>query len=321
MSQLLTQIETKLESGALLSYEEALQLAEESIDTEALLALANRIRQKYKGDHVDLCTIINAKSGKCAENCKYCAQSAHYNTNIPEYPLLEKERIVEEAKKNEAEGVHRFSIVTSGGKLSKKDFEQVLDTIATLRQETKLLLCASLGTITFEQALHLKEAGITSYHHNIETSRDFYSQICDTHSYEDRITTIQNVLQAGLDVCSGGIIGMGETMADRIQMALELRELGVPSIPINILNPIKGTPLEDMEILKPEEILKTLALFRLIIPHGTIRYAGGRSALGQEQQKGFQAGVNAALVGNYLTTLGNSIADDIKMIRDAGLEV
>ncbi|KAB2952124.1 biotin synthase BioB [Heliorestis acidaminivorans] len=321
MSQLFQHIKEKLEQGELITFEEALALSQAEINNEELFALANKVRQQNKGDHVDLCTIINAKSGKCAENCKYCAQSVHYNTNVQEYPLISMEKVIAEAKENEKAGVHRFSIVTSGGSLSKQDFEKVLEMIKALRSETNLLLCASLGSISYEQALQLKTAGITSYHHNIETCRDFYKNICDSHSYDDRIDTIQNALKAGLDVCCGGIIGMGETMEDRLKMAFELRELAVQSIPINILNPIKGTPLENMPILSPEEILKTIALFRLVIPYSTIRYAGGRSALGEEQKKGFQAGVNAALVGNFLTTLGKSIDEDIKMIKDAGLEV
>ncbi|SHK85590.1 biotin synthase BioB [Desulforamulus aeronauticus] len=321
MSKILKHVEKKLHNGRLIDFEEAIELSEASLEIEELFHLADKICKKHMGNKVDLCAIINAKSGKCAENCKYCAQSGHYNTGIPSYPLLDIQDVLVSAKENEKEGVHRFSIVTSGGNLSEDDFEKVLQMIVSLRSETNLRLCASLGSLSVNQALRLKEAGLSMYHHNIETCREYYANICDSHTYDDRIHTIKNAIMAGLTVCCGGIIGMGEGMKQRIKMAFELRELGIISIPINILNPIKGTPLEYAEKIEPLEIVKTISLFRLIIPYAFIRYAGGRNALGELQRKGFMAGINGVMVGNYLTTVGNTVSDDVEMIREIGLEV
>ncbi|MDI3534460.1 MAG: biotin synthase [Thermosediminibacterales bacterium] len=320
MESVVRKIENKVMSGQSISFEEAIQLAQVE-DVEGLFAAANRIRQKFKGNRVDLCTIMNAKSGRCPENCKFCAQSAHYRTGVQEYPLISVEEALRMAKENEMHGVHRFSLVTSGKALSKKEFDRVIEIYKVLRQKTKLQLCASLGIISHDQAVRLKEAGVTMYHHNLETSRDYFHKICDTHTYQDRIDTVKNAMAAGLDVCCGGIIGMGESMEDRIKMAFEIKELGVRSVPVNILNPIKGTPLENAEKLNPIEILKTMSIFRFIIPDGFIRYAGGRNTLGGLQRLGFNAGINAALVGNYLTTVGNSIPEDIAIIKEEGLEV
>ncbi|SHE67936.1 biotin synthase [Desulforamulus putei DSM 12395] len=321
MSKILQHIKNKLLNGKLIDFEEALELSEDRLENEELFNLADEICKKYMGNKVDLCSIINAKSGKCSENCKYCAQSGHYNTGVPSYPLIDIQEVLALAKENEKNGVHRFSIVTSGGSLTNNDFEKVLEMIEALRAETTLKLCASLGSISFDRALRLKEAGLSLYHHNIETCKEYYANICDTHTYDDRIHTIKNAKKAGLEVCCGGIIGMGESMEQRIKMAFEIRELGITSIPINILNPIKGTPLEQVEKIEPLEIIKTISMFRLIIPYASIRYAGGRNALGELQQKGFMAGINAVMVGNYLTTVGNTIADDVKMIQEIGLEV
>ena len=320
MKTIIDTLENKVLSGYKITYDEAMILADIN-EASKLYEAANRIREKFKGNNVDLCSIINAKSGRCSENCKYCAQSAHYNTGVLEYPLIDAEVALKMAKENEKEGVHRFSLVTSGGALSNEDFNKAIDIFILLKRETKLKLCASLGSISFEQAISLKEAGVETYHHNIETSSKYFNKICDTHTYEERINTIRNVIAAGLSVCSGGIIGMGENMYDRIEMALELRELGIKSIPINILNPIKGTPFENMVDLDSEEIVRTIALFRFILPDSFIRYAGGRSSLGDKQILGFKAGVNAALVGNYLTTVGNTIQEDIKMIKSLEMEV
>ena len=316
----ISELESKILNGESIKYEEAIQLSQ-ACDIEKLYAAANRIRDKFKGKKVDLCSIMNAKSGKCSENCKYCAQSGHYNTGVSEYPLISADEALKMAAENQKDGAHRFSLVTSGGALSDEDFDRVLEIFKVLRKETKLHLCASLGSISWEQAVRLKEAGVSMYHHNLETSRRYFSQICDTHTYEDRIETINNVIKAGLPICSGGIMGMGETMEDRIDMAFELKNLGVKSVPVNILSPIKGTPLENAPVIEGEEILRTIAIFRFVIPDGFIRYAGGRNALGELQNLGFKAGVNAALVGNYLTTVGNTISEDIKAIINMGLEV
>lgn len=321
MSFVLKNIENKINQGQMISFKEAKELAEGEVESEELFSLADKLCKENMGYKVDLCSIINAKSGRCSENCKYCSQSGHYNTDVQNYSLIGMDDVLKMAKENEKEGVHRFSIVTSGGSLTEKDFENVLSMLLALRKESGLKLCASLGSITYEQAFKLKQAGLSMYHHNIETCREYYKEICDTHTYDDRIQTIKNAMRAGLEVCCGGIIGMGESMEQRIKMAFEIRELGIKSVPINILNPIKGTPMENAKRLEPSEILKTISMFRIIMPDASIRYAAGRISLGEQQQKGFEAGINAMMVGNYLTTVGNKISDDLKMIRSLGLEI
>lgn len=314
-------IANKIIQGYTLTKEEALEIYT-TWDSKALFQAANTVREHFMGNKVDLCTIMNAKSGKCSEDCKYCAQSAHYKTGVAEYPLISKEDAMARARENSSFGVDHFSLVTSGKGLTGDDFERIVDIYRTLGTELpQLRLCASLGIVSDEQTAQLKEVGVRTYHHNLETSRRYYSKICSTHTYDDRIVTIRKAQEAGLSVCSGGIIGMGETLRDRIDMAFELKELGIRSIPINVLKPVPGTPYADMSILEPDEILRTMAIYRLILPKSFIRYAGGRMALGDQQEEGFRAGVNAALVGNYLTTVGNKISDDIEMVSRLGFDL
>lgn len=325
MKKYIVKLKNKILSGKEINYEEALNLI--SIDTnnknnfDILLKSANEIREYFMGRKVDLCTIINAKSGKCSEDCKFCAQSSHYKTGIEEYSLLDYNEILKRAKEMESKGVHRFSLVTSGKGMTGKEFNDILNIYEGLRENTNLKLCASLGIIDYEQAKKLKSAGVTTYHHNVETSKDNFYNICTTHTYKDRIKTIEDAKRAGLDVCVGGIIGMNESKEQRLKMAFEIRELDVKSIPINILNPIKNTPMEDYDILEPMEILKTTAVFRFIIPNVYIRYAGGRLSLKGYDKIGFNGGVNSAIVGDYLTTVGNGIENDKKMIIEQGLEL
>ncbi len=307
-------------AGKKLNFEEVVSLLD-SLETKELFDLAGRICQETQGDQIQLCTIINAKSGKCSEDCKYCAQSGRYATGVKEYPLIDKEIILKTAWENEQAGVKRFSLVTSGKRLTKAEFNQVLDLIRLLKAETSLEICASLGSLAYEAALQLKEAGLSTYHHNLETSRAFFSQICTTHTYAERIETIHNLQRASLAVCAGGIIGLGENEAERIKMALELRDLNIKSIPINFLQPIAGTPLGSLPTIDPQEAIKTVAIFRIINPTAVIRFAGGRNILGHWQAVGLKAGVNGMMVGNYLTTIGNEIADDLKLIADLSLKV
>lgn len=325
MMQFIHGMKEKVLNGGKIAFEEAMKLISieegDMASLEALYAGANEIRKKFAGNRVDLCTIMNAKSGKCSEDCKYCAQSGHYHTGIQEYDLVDYNQVIVRAKEMEREGAHRFSLVTSGRGVDGEEFEKLLEIYRRLRKETRLKICASHGIISYEQALRLKEAGVSMYHHNVETSRDYYGEICTTHAYQDRIATIRNVQKAGMELCCGGIIGMGESVEDRVKMAFEISQLGVKSIPINILNPIPGTPLGDLNPMSPVEALKTMALYRFVIPDCYIRYAGGRMILGELQNIGFRAGVNAALVGNYLTTIGSKIEDDINMVRCEGFEL
>lgn len=316
----IVELRDKVLAGKWLTAEEALSLYQvKEEDYEELFEGANEIRKHFMGNRVDLCTIMNAKSGKCSEDCRYCAQSAHYNTGIVNYPLISKEKAIDRALENASYGVDHFSLVTSGKGLKGKDFDEIVDIFAYLHKEVpNLRLCASLGIIDEEQARRLKEVGVRTYHHNLETSESYYEEICSTHSYQERLDTIDHARRAGLSVCSGCIIGMGESEKDRVELAIRIRELGIGSVPINVLNPVKGTPMESISILQPVEILKNMAIFRYILPKAFIRYAGGRNALKDLQSKGLEAGINAALVGNYLTTVGNSITEDIEMVRSKG---
>lgn len=287
---------------------------------EAICKGANLIRAKFAGNHVDLCTILSAKSGKCSENCKYCAQSVHHDTKCDEYDLQSYESILKRAKEVEASGAHRFSLVTSGRSIASEGIlESLVSIYSRLSQETSLKLCASHGMATEIELRKLKEAGVSRYHHNIETASKRYDLICDTHTFEDRIETIRNAKAAEIEICSGGIIGMGETMDERLEMAFELRDLDIKSVPVNVLMPIKGTPMENYPVLAPDEIILSMALYRVILKDAHLRYAGGRMALKHLQQKGFESGINAALVGDFLTTLGSNVVEDKKMIISAGM--
>lgn len=287
---------------------------------EELQQGAGLIQKKFFGNHIDLCTIINGKSGRCGEDCKYCAQSAKNHTGIDEYNFLPTKEILAVAKINEKAGVNRFSIVTSGRALTGADFEKAVETYKVLRENLKIDLCASHGILTAEQFKRLRATGVTSYHHNIETSRRFFPQICTSHTYDDRINTIKLAQDAGFNVCSGGIIGMGENWQDRLDMAFELFNLKIKSIPINALMAVKGTPLENRPPLSPEEILRTVAIFRYINPTANIRLAAGRKLLPDFGASAFLHGASASITGNMLTTSGTTIKSDIELLHKLGLE-
>ena len=291
-------------------------------DLEKLCEGADKIRAHFVGDKVDLCSIINGRSGRCPEDCKYCAQSAHNHTDCEVYDFLSKERILEACKLNESEGVDRFSIVTAGKALTGEEFEKAVEAYQNMRKETKIDLCASMGFLTKEQLHRLHEAGVTSYHHNIETSKQNFPNICTTHTYEQKLETLRLVKEEGMYVCSGGIIGMGETWEDRLDMAISLAEVGVDSIPINALMPIKGTPLEGLERISEEDILRTIAFFRYINPTADIRLAAGRALLTNDGEKAFQAGASATITGDMLTTAAcATIRSDKKMLERLGRNV
>lgn len=293
-----------------------------SCDLEELKQGADRIRAHFVGDHVDLCSIINGRSGRCPEDCKYCAQSAHHHTECEVYDFLPEEKIVEACKLNEREGVHRFSIVTAGRALTGEEFDQAIHAYETMKKECNIELCASMGFLNEEQLHRLHEAGVTSYHHNIETSKRNFPNICTTHTYEQKIETLKKVKAEGMYVCSGGIIGMGEIFEDRLDMAVSLAEVGVDSIPINALMPIKGTPLENQTPLTEDEILRTISMFRYINPAADIRLAAGRALLTNDGETAFQAGASATITGNMLTTVAcATIRSDIEMLKKIGRNV
>lgn len=289
-------------------------------DTMLLLAMADKIRQKFNGNAVDFCAIINARSGHCQENCKFCAQSGWYHTGVKEYPLRSPEDLLREAKQAEAYGAERFGIVTSGrGQSDPVQFASIVEAVKRISKETKLSVCCSLGLLTEEQLKTLKAAGCQRIHCNLETAKRHFPAICTTHTYEEKEAHIRRIQQAGLEVCSGGIFGLGETEEDRIDMAFALREHHVTSVPLNIFNPIPGTPFGKNKPPKPIEILRMFAMYRFILPHAIMRVCAGReNSLRDMQAFALSAGLNGAMIGGYLTIAGRSPERDKQMAVDMG---
>lgn len=314
------ELKEKVLAGGEVTREEALELVEAPL--EELAQAADQLREHFCGDRFDLCTIINGKCGKCSEDCKYCAQSAHYHTNLEEsYPLLPTEELVKGAAENKRQGVLRYSIVTSGRKLSDREVDQVCESIQAIREQVGIEVCVSFGLLGEEAFRKLKEAGASRVHCNLESSRCYFPQVCTTHTYDEKIQTMQAAQRAGLSICSGGIIGLGETMEDRIDMVLTARELGVKSIPVNLLNPIPGTPYEHNPVLTEDELRRVVAIFRFLIPDGNIRLAGGRGLLQDKGARCFRSGANAAISGDMLTTSGITVRRDQEMLNELGYQV
>ncbi len=314
-----TELKNKVLEGYLINKSEALKLV--NADLEKLCRAADDIRKYFCGNSFDLCTIINAKSGKCSENCKYCAQSAFYHTMAEEYPLLDKEEIIRQGKYNSERGVMRYSLVTSGRCLNKTEIEQMCVNISDLKKEADIEVCASFGLLDEESFEQIKKAGVTRVHNNLETSRRNFPNVCTTHSYDDKISAIKAAKRAGLTVCSGGIMGLGESMEDRIDMVLDIRDLGIRSIPVNMLNPIPGTPYEDNQRLTVSDMRRIVAIFRFVVPDGFIRLAGGRGLMEDKGRLCFKSGANAAISGDMLTTAGITIENDMKMLKELGFEL
>lgn len=320
MMSIVRQLKEKVMSEEWIGKEEALQLA--AAPLKELTEAADEIRRRYCGDTFDICTIINGKSGKCSEDCKFCAQSSRYHTGLKDtYPLLGTEELLEEAKYNADRGVLRYSIVTSGRCLSDREVERLCDSIRKIKEETDIRICVSPGLLQEEQFRKLKEAGADRVHCNLESSERYFLQVCTTHTYEEKTAAIQAAKRVGLSVCSGGILGLGESVEDRIDMVLTARKLGVRSIPVNVLNPIPGTPYEKNPVLSGEEILRCTAVFRFLIPDGFIRLAGGRGLMEDKGKQCFQSGANAAISGDMLTTAGITVESDMEMIRSLGYKV
>lgn len=300
--------------------EDAMNLIDVPLDD--LTNAANEIRQSFCGNLFDACMLINVKSGRCSENCKFCAQSNHYDTDIEIYPLLSKDELKERSLAIYNSGFKRISYVASGRKITKKDFETISNLIEELKEEKKdIKICVSLGLMTNDQIAELRDAGVDRIHNNLESSRDYFKEICTTHSYDEKIDTLEMIHNENIMICSGGIFGMGEDFEDRIDLALQLREFNVKSIPINVLNPIKGTPVENNEILSNDETCRIIAIFRFINPDAYIRMAGGRALLGDNGRKAFQSGANAGILGNMLTTQGVEMDDDLKLLEELGFEI
>lgn len=318
--KLIASVEERILAGHDLPRSEAETLLEAPNDhLMHLLAAADRVRIRFKGNQFDSCSLINARSGRCGEDCSFCAQSGHYSTNAETYPLCSTDKILQAAQSAREAGASRFCTVTSGGALRKDEFESLIESLQRVHTDVDIPLDASVGFLTPEKAARLRDAGVTRYNHNLETSRDHYPKICTTHSFEQREETLRTVKAAGMSACCGGIIGLGETPSQRLDLAYTLKELEVDCVPINILNARPGTPLQNVAPPVPMEILKTLALFRLILPTATIKVAGGREGgLKDYQGLALRAGANGMIIGGYLTTSGRNVEDDLRMVREAG---
>ena len=306
--------------GSALSGEESRRILSASgAELSMLMAGAHQIKETYLGNRIDLCSIINAKSGRCSENCSFCAQSAHHQTNTPVYPLKSVEEIVQGAHTAEAEGNHCYGIVTSGTRIEPgAEFEKILAAIRAINTETSIEPSASLGILDSDTAQALKQAGCVTYHHNLETARSYFPHICTTHDYEDDVETVRQAKNSGMNVCCGGIFGLGESLDQRIELAMTLRDLDVDSVPLNFLNPVAGTPLQDAQLLTPMDCLRIICLFRYLLPQKRITVCGGREKNLREFQSAiFMAGASGTMVGNYLTTTGRNREIDLQMIEDA----
>lgn len=313
------ELKEKVMEGYLISKEEALELTQAPL--EDIAKYADEIREHFCGNNFDICTIVNGKSGRCSEDCKYCAQSALCKAEVTEHPLLDEESLFRQAQYNADKGVLRYSIVTSGKKLNDKEIDLLCESIRTIKNKLSISVCASLGLLGKDAYLKLKDAGLSRIHNNLETSKDYFHNICTTHTYEEKVQSIKAAKEVGLEVCSGGIMGVGESMEDRIDLALALRELGVKSIPVNMLNPIQGTPFEKMDKLAPQEMRKIVSVFRFILPDSFIRMAGGRGLIEDKGRKCFQSGSNAAITGDMLTTAGISIENDLSTLKELGYQI
>lgn len=317
---MLNEVTETILNGGKITKLEALNIIKCSVSD--LCLGADKIRQKFCSNKVDLCSIISGKGGNCSENCKFCAQSRYHSTGVKCYSFLNEDIILEDCKKHRDSGINRYSIVTAGKNLVGADFKKAISIYDKIHRQLKnISLCASFGLLKYEQFKELKKSGVIRYHCNIETSENYFKNICTTHSFQDKIDTIHSAKRAGLEICSGGIIGMGETMVDRIDMAFTLAELGVDSIPINVLNPIKDTPFENTKPLSEDEILKTIAIFRYINPKADIRMAAGRNRLKNNGIGAFKSGTNATITGDFLTTIGSTIKMDKDMFVKNGFYI
>lgn len=312
----LIELKNNVINGKIISKEEAMALVDAPLDL--LCECADEIREKLCKNSFDLCSIVNGKSGKCSENCKFCAQSSFYDTDATYYPLLSKEDIISLAKENFDKGVYRYSIVTSGKKLNKNELEYMCNAVEGILNSCDVKICASFGLLNEAEFNFIKKSGIVRIHNNLETSRNYFKNVCTTHTYDDKIESIKAAQRAGLEVCSGGIMGLGENYEDRIDMAFDLRELKIKSVPINMLNAIKGTPFENNKRLTIDNMRRIVAIYRFILSDSSIRLAGGRGILEDRGKSCFKSGANSVISGDMLTTSGTTIKDDIDMIRELG---
>ena len=312
--------ERVLEGQSLGRAEALALLAAARDDPWPLLFAADRIRRRFRGRTVRLCGIAAVKLGRCGEDCRWCAQSAHWSTDLVPRGLPPADQLLAAARAAAASGAGHFGLVSSGGRLSEDERREVCRIAGRIRRETGLAVCGSFGALSADEARALADAGFVRYNHNLETSARHFPRVCTTHTYEDRMRSARAAVAGGLELCSGGIFGVGEDDADRVDLALAIRDLGPEVVPLNFLHPIPGTPLADAAPLAPLEILAIVALFRFVLPDRTIKLAGGRERnLRDLQALMFMAGADSAMIGNYLTTAGRPVAEDLAMIRDLGL--
>lgn len=315
-------LKEKILAGGSLTADEAFSLIDLDDTRRAqLYDAAAEITRHFGSRKFDSCSIINARSGRCPEDCKWCAQSAHFKTSIDSYPLVEHDVCMEMAAYNRHAGIGRFSLVTSGRSVKGEALDTVCSYCRELSKDTGIYLCASMGLLDGEALHRLREAGVRRYHCNLETARSYFPSLCSTHTQDEKLETIRRARNAGMEICSGGIIGMGETMRQRVEFALELREVDPVSIPINVLQPIPGTPLEGQPRLTDTEILDTVAIFRMVHPRVVLRFAGGRARISPyAQREALRIGINGAIMGDLLTTIGAQIQQDKEMITECGYE-
>lgn len=320
INKITDELKHRVLEGGNITKAEAILLAENA-DIDALCDAADEICRTFIGNNVDSCSIVNARSGLCSEDCKWCAQASRHHTGCKTYNIVDRDELMHAAEANSREGIKRLSLVTSGKNVQPKDLERFCELYRELAERfPNLYLCASMGLLDYNDMQKLKEAGVKRYHCNLETSESYFSRLCTTHTPQQKKQTLKAAKQAGLRICSGGIIGMGESMTDRIDLAFELAEIDVDSVPINILNPIKGTPLQNTALISEEEIIKTVAIFRFILPKKTLRFAGGRARLNRDTMKRIlRGGMNGVLMGDMLTSIGNKVADDRELFREAEL--
>lgn len=317
----LRQITDRLLAGGRATADELLAL-EPQCTTDELCEAADEIRLKLTGNHLDTCSIINARSGRCSEDCAWCAQSRRFHTGVDEYDIVDTGLAVASAKANRAYGVERFSLVTSGRRVTGEQMPRFCDIYRRIAAETDIYLCASMGLLGYDEMTMLAEAGVKRYHCNLETSSEYFPRLCRSHTRADKLATIEAARRAGLAVCSGGIIGMGETLRDRLLLAKEAYEAGASSIPVNILNPIPGTALQDTPPLSEEEIIRSVALMRFMAPDTVMRFAGGRARLSRETtERILRGGMNGVMIGDLLTTRGNDADEDYALFRRTGYDI
>lgn len=315
-------LKEKVLSGGSLTADEALALVDiDDTERAELYDAAAGITARFGPRKFDSCSIINARSGRCPEDCKWCAQSAHFNTTISNYPLVEREVCMDMAAYNRRAGIGRFSLVTSGRSVKGEALDTICSYYSQLSRDTDIYLCASMGLLDDEAMRRLHEAGVKRYHCNLESARSFFPTLCSTHTQDEKIATINRARRVGMEICSGGIIGMGESMRQRVEFALELREVDPVSIPLNVLQPIPGTPLEHQPPLTDTEVLDTVAIFRMVHPRAILRFAGGRARISaRAQREALRIGINGAIMGDLLTTIGAQIEQDKAMVKECGYE-